>query len=368
MYPKNEEILEDFGQDFNDFVERWNEEAGGGPGEAPRAARAGGEPGAALPCLYTSNVTEQSVKAQELSAKYKAVLAKNRAKNYREKYLGKRLVQAYDRKSAQCLFLNASGLLGRGVERIAFVTLTTGENHSYWTKEGWGAARDKFRSWIGHKTGLASVFGPSRDWVRVIEPQRRGAIHWHMLIDCGVDIRTGVDFEAFARGDYRTACPSLRSMWANLRKSCKAYGFGRSSVEPIKSDKWEAAARYVGKYISKGIGREVQEFECEGVLRPDHSRRIGYSSGWKVANTDFAWVDSGDTWRRGVGIFAEMVDCQDMRQLRLKVGKSWAYRNRGLIGALASGEPLDAEQIATLHCLMGGEMARFENADRPDPF
>lgn len=368
---ENDEILDNFGYDFNGFVERCLEsdsDTGGGPPPAPpRAGGAGG--GSALPCLYTNNVIKKTEKTAQLSARFKEILEENRKKSYAKKYFGKRQVQSYDRKAAQTLFLNSAGLLSRGIERIAFVTLTTGQNHSYWTKEGWGAARSKFRSWSCNRTGLASVFGPSCDWVRVIEPQRRGAIHWHMLIDCGVDIRTGVDFEAFARGDYRTAGPVLRRMWASLRKSCKAYGFGRSSIEPIKSDKWEAAARYVGKYISKGIGREVQEFQCEGVLRPDHARRIGYSAGWKLANTNFAWVDGGEIWRRGVGIFAEIMDCRDMNDLRWKVGKSWAYRNGSLIRALASGEPLTSEHVATLHCLIGGEWSQYENSkDEPDPF
>lgn len=371
----NEENLADFDAEVQAFVERILETVDLGTPEpardpdAPPARKGGAGTVVPLPCLYSNNVIRDDENSRQLSAKFKAKKEEKRREKARKKCSSLSSVgnTQYDRKAAQSLFLNASELLGRGVERIAFVTLTTSANNSYWTKEGWEKARSMFRSWTGNKTGLAYVFGSGRDWCRVIEPQRRGAIHWHMLVDCGIDIRTGVDFEAFALGDYRTASPALRGMWARLRDSCKRYGFGRSSIEPIKSEKWEAAARYVGKYIGKGIRREAQELLCENVLRPDHARRVGFSAGWKVANTRFMWLESGSDWRKGVEVFADLLQCENMGELSRKVGKTWAYRNRGLIRALASGEPLERENILTLHALMGGSMSRFES-EEPDPF
>lgn len=300
-------------------------EAAGAPA-APSARPGDAGPVVSLPCLFIHNVTKRDEKrALELSEKW----AQMGSKSDRQRKLSDKYMLGRDKKAAESLFLNASALLGRGVERCAFVTITTAQNLSYWTPEGWKAARDRFRSWSGHKNGLAYVFGAGRDWCRVIEPQRRGAIHWHILIDCGVDIRAGVDFEAFERRDYRSAGPALRGLWSRMRESAKRYGLGRVEIMPVKSDKWEAAARYVGKYISKGIAREGWERYCDGKVKPDHARRVGFSAGgWRVSNTQFSWLVSGSEWREAVKWFAISNGCEDYGDLRRIFGKRWAWRNR----------------------------------------
>lgn len=297
-----------------------------GPEAAGAPAPARSAPGASpLPCLFKHNVPENREKQARLTANY-------RAKRHEKSVDGKRTFDkpllSRDRKAAETLFLNASELLGRGVECCAFVTMTTGDNLSYWTPDGWEAARNRFKAWISHALGFEYVFGKC-DWCRVIEPQRRGAIHWHLLIALGVDIRTGVDFDAFNRGDYRSAGCALRGFWSRLRESAERYGFGRCEIMPIKSEKWEAAARYVGKYISKGIRREVFEFECEQKARPLHSRRVGYSAGgWRVANLHFSWLDSGEPYRRAVEWWALSNGIETYEEIKTVFGKRWAWRNK----------------------------------------
>jgi hypothetical protein len=120
-----------------------------------------------------------------------------------------------------------------------------------------------------------------------------------------------------------------------MRKSAKAYRLGRCEIMPIKSDKYLAAARYLSKYISKGIVREVCEKESEWKQKPSHSRRVGFSSGWRVANTRFAWLsDSADTWRRGVSRFADFLGITSYEDLKKVCGKKWAYDNREYIQSL----------------------------------
>jgi len=64
------------------------------------------------------------------------------------------------------------------------------------------------------------------------------------------DIRSGADFQAFKRRDYRSANSALRVEWAFWRQTCPKYRFGRHKLMPFKSTA-EGIARYVGKYISK---------------------------------------------------------------------------------------------------------------------
>ena len=268
-----------------------------------------GGPAAHLPCLYVNNVISKG----------------KRKGDFGRKRSNENPILSSDRKAGESLFLNASALLARGVDRCAFVTITTPENLSYWTMEGWREARERFRSWTCNKSGLAYVFGEC-DWCRVIEPQKRGAIHWHLLLDTGQDIRTGCDFEAFNLGDYRTAPPALRGMWARMRESAKRYKLGRVEIMPTKSDKWEAAARYCGKYICKGVKREQWEKFKEQKERPAHTRRVGFSrGGWRVANPNFAWIEQGTQWREAVALFAEKVGAQTMQELSEILGKKWAF-------------------------------------------
>jgi len=289
--------------------------------------RGGDIPPSSVPCLFINNVTDNE--------RYLDYCKERKQSRERVKRTIDKPLLSYDRKCGEMLFLNASYLLEHAYERCAFLTITTPQNLSYWTEEGWEEARNRFRSWICHKGGLPFVFGSSCRWCRVIEPQRRGAIHWHVLIDTGTDIRTGVDFKAFAREDYRSAGKALKGMWARMRKSAKAYRLGRCEIMPIKADKYEAAARYIGKYISKGIVREVIEKEIEGNQKPPHSRRVGFSSGWRVANTRFAWLgDSADAWRRGVSRFAEILGITSYEDLKEVCGKKWAYYNREYIQSL----------------------------------
>ncbi len=265
---------------------------------------------AALPCLYVNNVNGKGKKKGSFGRK----------RSNENPFLSS------DRKAGESLFLNASALLSRGVDRCAFVTITTPQNLSYWTMEGWKEARKRFRGWTCGKGGLSYVFGEGCDWCRVIEPQKRGAIHWHLLLDTGQDIRTGCDFEAFNRGDYRTAPPALRGMWARMRESMKGYKLGRPEIMPVKSDKWEAAARYCGKYICKGVKREQWEKLADQKERPAHTRRVGFSrGGWRVANPNFAWIEHGEEWRNAVGCFARRIGVESYDGLSELLGKKWAF-------------------------------------------
>ena len=72
-------------------------------------------------------------------------------------------------------------------------------------------------------------------------------------------------------GRYSSAPPYLRAVWRELRIKCKAYGFGRHELLPIKSNA-DAMAQYIGKYISKHLGSRKDEDKGK--------RLIASSSGW----------------------------------------------------------------------------------------
>jgi len=156
------------------------------------------------------------------------------------------------RKQAEALFQNIRWLADTfGPETIGFLTLTFAKPvHKR------AVASRRFNSVLNR---LRERY---RCGVAVSERHKSGAIHFHLVVTVGRDIRTGIDhaavFPTRARGgegnkrraDYTTAPPALRAEWHWLRANLKKYGFGRHQLQPMRHNT-EALARYVGKYISK---------------------------------------------------------------------------------------------------------------------
>jgi hypothetical protein len=267
-----------------------------GASEQPPAAS--GEAAAAavasLPCLNSHNCTEANPKE-----------------------FGKVVVPASARRTAFALTINIAALVERhGIERIGFLTLTFSD-HVLSPKE----AQRRYHSLRTHVLNERYL-----GVIRVYERQKSGRIHYHLLVVTHEDIRTGCDFEAINRSDYRSAPEPLRSEWAFWRRTSKAFGFGRTELLPVKSNT-EAISRYVGKYISKHIGS--REERDKGV------RLVEYSSKVRIANTRFAWVSPGAAdWRRKLGGFISMMhDCRKIpfpneAGMRVTFGSRWAYQWR----------------------------------------
>ncbi|HBC1013308.1 TPA: hypothetical protein IGZ65_005064 [Escherichia coli] len=262
-----------------------------------------------LPCLYSNNSTENhlnSLRFDSLEAARDAAFQLN----------------TQIRKSASCLAWNVDFLCSKfGIENLGFLTLTF-RDHVLDPKE----AQRRFNSLRTHvlrERYLADI--------RVIERQKSGRIHYHLLVVIGVDIRTGFDFVACANGDYRSANQRLREEWAFWRKTAKAYGFGRTELLPIKSNS-ECIARYVGKYISKHF--EARQHRDKGV------RLVEYSRNARIASTRMQFVSEGSAeWRRKVGIFchyiAENTGCTPTFDgVRGVLGPKWAYQWRKFIASL----------------------------------
>jgi hypothetical protein len=210
-----------------------------------------------------------------------------------------------------------------GLEKVGFLTLTTPDNCSYWSKEGWQEAQKRYHSFMSR--AYPEIFGKTSRRVVVLEPQRRGAVHWHMVIECPGDIRTGVNFDEFKEKDYSSAGKILRGLWKELRASCGLYDLGRHELLPVRTSK-EAISNYVGGYIAKSILREVSEGDWEKVKRPFHSRRVRYSQGaWRSANTNFAWVAAGHKWRAAVCLTAAELGITSIEQFSRRFGSRWAY-------------------------------------------
>ncbi len=268
-------------------------ESRGGPeaatiGNAERAAagRREAPPADALPCLYCDNSTGGGSPGDI-----------------------NRLTGAH-KKSAEVLRLEARALAEAvGLERLAFLTLTFAD-----AVASRKVAEKRFNSLATHV--IRRRYGRS---IVVTERQKSGRLHYHLLVEVPVDIRTRFDFAAVKRRDYRSACPWLRAEWKFWRKTGPRYGFGRCEMMPIRSNK-EGISRYLAKYIAKHIHGRAEEDKAARLVR-----YLNFKPGCRVASTRFSRVnDYSFVWRHKVAAFAGRLEIASVEELSEKLGPRWA--------------------------------------------
>jgi hypothetical protein len=240
-------------------------------------------------------------------------------------------------RTAFALALNVEEGVGRwGLDNTGFLTLTFAK-HIVEPKE----AQRRMNSLTTHV--LRPRYGGA---IRVFERQKSGRIHYHLLVNVGKDIRTGVDFQAIADQDYRTAGPALRAEWAFWRRTAKLYGFGRTELLPVLSSA-EAVGKYVGKYIAKHLGAREQR---------DVGVRLVSYVGPRVATVRFAWAGKRSTdWRQALGSLVRdlaatgRIDSASFDGMRRAFGKSWAWKWRDIVAGRAADSSRAKTECDAVH-------------------
>jgi hypothetical protein len=191
-------------------------------------------------------------------------------------------------------------------------------------------------------------------FIRVLEPQRQGRPHYHLLVAVRWNTRPDAfDWQAFdecqrehrehgptarfreLRARYKaSAAPELVALWSFLRKVLPRYGLGRAELLPIRKGK-EAIAEYVGKYLEAGL--VIRKHSWKGCRRVEFDRRA--KTAWLSCTRVFAWHSPGAiAWRKRVGELGAALDVADMDGIRLKLGPKWAYRLREAITLAAEDD------------------------------
>ena len=175
--------------------------------------------------------------------------------------------------------------------------------------------------------------------VKVAEPQKRGAVHYHCLIQTHKKIRGSIDWEIYeSMGDAKTtaqkrklgrelgktATPHLRDLWAWLRVNAKKTGFGRTELMPLK--KPHHIKNYIGKYLEK----DMQENALKKDGKNRNMRLITYGKNApKVANQQFSWVfGPASIFRRKLDIWAKSRGFENREEIREVFGRSWCHHLR----------------------------------------
>lgn len=267
--------------------------------------------------------------------------------NSDETTLNESKLSPYHRKQKHIIELNAEKLIDTfGIDNTGFFTITFPKSISGDNKE----ISRRFNNF--NRRVLSKYFG---DWGWQKERQGKtgtnGGWHYHILIDCGGDIRTGMDWDSYRldaeirknayllgkkykdikhlvdplqRNYVKSASPLLRELWKIISpKNVKKYGLGRCEIMPIKTNT-EAASKYLGKYVSKHLdGRHEED---KGV------RLSGYSKGFGKSSTKIAWVSpGGKLWRENKSILANHLNCRNQDELTAKLGKNFDFLFQELI-------------------------------------
>lgn len=234
------------------------------------------------------------------------------------------------KKTASALSWNVAHLCEKyGAERIGFLTLTFGD-HVLCPKE----AQRRFNSLATHVLKVRYL-----DYIRVLERQKSGRIHYHLLVVLPDDIRTGFEFAGVAKKDYSSANNHLRREWAFWRKTAPLYRFGRTELMPVKGTS-AALGQYVGKYIGKHMG--VREEQDKGV------RLVAYTRGARMATSRHTVIGlhNANQWRGKVETFARQMTenfrvthpqrppIRSVDDLSFYLGPKWAFHWREYIFSL----------------------------------
>lgn len=274
-----------------------------------RAGVVGGPPcgRSPLPCLNRNN-SDKSLKKHEVF-------------NHEGDVVRLGGINGYERKIAFMIESNGTNLfLKNPLEKIGFLTVTFGENLVDF--------KEASRRINNFQRRVLPLIFPDNNWVQVKETQKRGAIHYHYLGVCSEDIRTGVDFEALAARNYKSAGKHLKGLWALLREKCPKYGLGRHELLPIHKS-GEAMAKYVGKYINKCHMYRTSEFK--GMRFVAFGKGFERSSSMRFTWSGYNYKDGkaiptgGKKWRDTVGEVAEKIGATEIEGITKKLGKRWAW-------------------------------------------
>ena len=232
------------------------------------------------------------------------------------------ILRGNHKKSAKVLELSVRRMIKKhGIDRVGFQTLTFSD-HLTDAREAGRRLNSLLTNEI--RPRYANEKGET-DYVCVLERQKNGRVHYHLIIALPVDVRTGFNHAQVDERNYGSVCPWLLKEWGHWRRTLPRYKFGRASLVPVKSTE-DAVSFYLSKYISKHI--EAREERDKGV------RLVRISYGAKAGTTRFNWGTLGNRlWREKVGAIGKSFGIAEA-DISKAFGRSWMYKHQDLIQAV----------------------------------
>jgi hypothetical protein len=210
-------------------AERAAEGLPGGAGQSP----------AALPCLNGNNYTRKNSSFSEYLSPY------HRKSRHRLIQVADWMVRHYGLNYVGLLTLTF-GVPGTGRGSRETMELREQAKHLDFVQ----------KRWTSLNTHVISKRYPA--WACVLETQKDGVWHFHVIVVTSFDNRTGTDVATLTnyklpwgirrRKQYRNA--ALGEEWETLRRLCCKYRFGRVELVPIREN-GKAVGVYLASYLTK---------------------------------------------------------------------------------------------------------------------
>ena len=202
--------------------------------------------------------------------------------------------------------------------------------------------RETRRRWRSLRTN--ALDGRYLSWLCVLQRGKFGRLHFHLVVVCRVDIRTGFDFEAVKRRDYQSAGEYLRGEWAFWREACPKYNFGRCELLPVRTD-MERAARYLARYIARHLRTRFPEDKGARLVSFADNARDGL-------RRHRLNVETGGPAERRLGGLIHDLGLSGVGELRGRLGRSW---RRKLARLLDPDEITEADFWRIVHETVSGQ-------------
>jgi hypothetical protein len=149
----------------------------------------------------------------------------------------------------------------------------------------------------------------------VLQRGKFGRLHFHLVVVCREDVRTGFDFGGIKKRDYKSASEYLRGEWAFWREACPKFNFGRCELLPVRTDA-ERAARYVARYIARHLRARFPDDKRARLVSFADNAREGF-----VRHR--LHVETGGPAERRLGILIHDLRLSGVGELRTRLGRSW---------------------------------------------
>jgi len=154
--------------------------------------------------------------------------------------------------------------------------------------------------------------------------------HFHYLVVCKEDIKTGANCDEIQQGNYKSANKALRAEWAfwrdvsnydGKREHVARYGhIGRCYLVPVKSN-GDGIRKYVGKYIEKHMGARLPIDKGVRLLR--------MSSNVSKMTCQFMWHSPGATlYRLKLRAWCEARGVYSLEAAQERFGPRFQYKNK----------------------------------------
>lgn len=162
----------------------------------------------------------------------------------------------------------------------AFFTITFKENLKWNIQKDWEEAQ---RRWNSFTTHMMKKF---KYWVCVIEAQKRGSIHYHVICEYDKNISSGMTLYRIQNKKWKYANKNLKSLWKYYRSKMNEYHFGIVwNLVPIIGNP-DNVSEYLIRYL-------VQWIYSDDFKRCFRGRIVRYSKNFPGKNRlNFAWKET----------------------------------------------------------------------------